>query len=212
MNDLTGQRFGKLTVLEFDHRGIEYGQARNFWKCQCDCGNITIISQHKLVTNGKKSCGCLHAEVMHKIKTVHGERHTKLYNTWVNMKNRCLNKNVACYERYGGKGIQVCDEWLEYKNFSEWAHASGYQEGLTIERIDPTGDYCPNNCEWISFVENCRRAGQKDCWGKNLETGEYVEFHGIKDFADSRGLSNKAIDRVLHNKAKTHKNWTFGYL
>ena len=212
MQDLIGKRFGRLTVIEFDHYDTSGRSRRAIWKCRCDCGNETYVRQNNLKCGTTKSCGCLQKESTRKTKYIHGERHTKLYQTWVNMKSRCLNPNVECYERYGGKGITICDDWLVYKNFSDWAHQAGYQDGLTIERIDPAGNYCPENCEWITFAENCRRAGQKDCWGKNLETGEYVEFHGIRAFANSRGLSYKAIDRVLHHKAKTHKKWTFGYL
>lgn len=208
IEDLTNKKFGRLTILEFVYRK----NGRNYWKCKCDCGSIVIKNEHNLKNGDTKSCGCLHRDITKKIKTTHGERHTRLYRIWSNMKSRCYNSNVSCYERYGGKGIHVCDEWMKYENFSKWAKSHGYKDDLTIERINPTGNYCPENCEWISFKENCSRAGQKSCWGLNLITGEYIEFKNIKKFSEEHGFSRKCIDRVLHGRNKTHKNWIFGYL
>jgi len=209
IKDLTGNKYGKLKVLKFSHTDKNQGR---YWLCQCDCGNIKAINEKRMKSGMTRSCGCLHKEVIREKHLIHGERKTKLYQTWVNMKNRCYNSKIECYSRYGGKGIKVCPEWHTYINFSNWAKKNGYREGLTIERIDPQKDYCPENCEWITFSENCRRAGQKSCWGRNLATGEYVEFTNIKDFSEKNGFSRKCIDRVLHGKNKTHKGWVFGYL
>ena len=106
----------------------------------------------------------------------------------------------------------MCDEWLNsYETFRDWALSHGYSEELTIDRINPNGNYEPDNCRWITSHDNSVRAHEVSCWGKNLTTGEYVEFVNIRNFASERGLSYSCIYRVLHGKNKTHKNWVFGY-
>ena len=108
----------------------------------------------------------------------------------------------------------MCDEWLhDFSKFSEWAHGHGFQEGLTINRIDSSKDYCPENCEWIPLEENNRLARKRVfCWGINQDTNEYYEFDNIREFARQHDLNFSAIDQVLHKHNKTHKNWIFGYI
>lgn len=213
--DMIGKRFGKLTVINESPPK----NGRRCWRCSCDCGNETIVMEKNLKNGITKSCGCLRLERVHEAKTVHGEsggkivgERTALYRCWSNMKSRCYNENVRSYADYGAKGIEVCDEWRnDFTKFSEWAYTHNYQDSLTIERIDPTKNYCPENCEWITLSENSRRAHNKYCWAKNIVTGEYVEFWGIRNFAKERDLDYKAIDRVLHGRAKTCNDWIFGY-
>lgn len=212
---LVGQKFGRLTVLkQAPSRG-----GKKAWECRCDCGNTCIVIETNLKNGNTQSCGCYRLDRVSETKYIHGEAggkyvgpRTRLYRCWSNMHSRCYNPNVRSYHDYGVKGIRVCDEWHEFTKFAEWAHTYGYRDGLTIERKDPHRDYCPENCEWITLSENSKRAHVKSCWGKNLITGEYVEFTGIRDFAAERGLSYSCIDRVLHGRNKTHQDWIFGYL
>lgn len=90
-----------------------------------------------------------------------------LYSTWQNMKTRCFNSKTSVYLRYGAKGITVCKEWLTIEGFMSWAYSSGFQEGLSIERKDPSGNYCPENCEWITIGENSRRRNLRHDYSKN---------------------------------------------
>lgn len=216
-----GDKFGKLTVIELPERRNK--EHKLLAVCRCECGNIIEVVKYKLVQKNKpvQSCGCLRIERLHEIKTVHGQAgglivgsRTQLYRCWSNIKSRCYNSKVRSYADYGAKGIKMCDEWLQdFVAFSKWATSNGFKEGLTINRIDPTKDYCPENCEWITLSENSRLAKKEvHCWGRELLTNEYYEFDNIRQFAREHDLSYSAIDQVLHKHNKTHKGWIFGYL
>lgn len=147
IKDLTGQRFGRLTVLEvhdITNRGAH-------WKCLCDCGNTHIVQSGHLSFGSIKSCGCGHGNHKHDRS---GER---LWNIWYGMKYRCENSNHDGYRRYGGRGIEVCNEWQDYEVFREWALINGYVGGLTIDRINNDGNYEPSNCQWLTRIENIKK-------------------------------------------------------
>lgn len=215
IEDLTGRTFGYLTVIKPERTK----DGRNGWLCQCDCGNTVVERSWILMHEKRRSCGCKQHTLIGARRRTHGMaggkyegRRSPLYRCWSNMKSRCYNPNVRSYADYGAKGIGVCDEWInDFEAFAGWANDNGYQDGLTIERKDANGNYCPENCEWITLSENSRRAGRRHCYGYNYETGETVEFVGIREFASERGLSYSAIDQVLHGHNKQHKGWTFEY-
>lgn len=214
----------KLTIIGEADPYIESSSRRICprFLCQCDCGNVKAIMKRSLdCKNPTKSCGCYRFERIHEIKTIHGQsggklvgNRTQLYRCWSNIKSRCYNKNVRSYADYGRKGIVLCDEWLhDFCAFAKWSEENGFQEGLTINRKDPSKNYCPDNCEWISLEENSRQAKKEvHCWGKELATGDYYEFNNIRQFARDHDLNFSAIDQVLHKHNKTHKGWIFGYL
>jgi hypothetical protein len=149
-HDLTNQRFGRWTVLSGSGRD-QYGNV--LWLCKCDCGNTNIIKGYHLVTGGSRSCGCLRTDMARKVHLIHGMKGTRLYRIWGGMLIRCENKNRADYKYYGGRGISVCKEWHDFKNFSEWALHNGYSHDLTIDRKDVNGNYCPDNCKWSTRKE-----------------------------------------------------------
>lgn len=165
--DITGKRFGRWTVIRKDDPVIKNGCCNHVWICKCDCGTIRPVLQHSLVTGRSKSCGCYSRDKTHQLHTKHGMSTTRIYGIWNSMKGRCLNHNDQDYPNYGGRGISVCDEWLNsFEEFYKWAIRNGYQEEktdkgvniLTLDRIDVNGDYEPTNCR---FVTNSVQAKNK---------------------------------------------------
>lgn len=120
--DLTGKRFGHLTVIKRASNTNCNGHITTRWVCRCDCGTEKVISGKHLKSGAVISCGCIGQEHSRAAKITHGKAHSRLYGVWCNMKNRCYNPNVSCYKRYGGRGIGVCDEWKNsFQAFYEWA-------------------------------------------------------------------------------------------
>ena len=144
--DLTGQRFNKLIVINKEK--TENG--RIFWNCLCDCGNNIVVITGNLKSNRVKSCGCLKVQKLIERSTIHNQRHSKLYEVWKSIKQRCFNPNNSSYKNYGGRGITMCDEWKnDFTSFLNWSINNGYSIGLTIDRVNNDWNYCPNNCRWV---------------------------------------------------------------
>jgi len=158
--DLVGNRFERLVVTEFV--GTKGGKRR--WKCLCDCGNERILPTDALRNGNTKSCGCLHVDRTKSAHTRHGAsvggKRNRIYQIYHNMTQRCTNRNNNDYKYYGGRGIIVCQEWLKgFEMFRDWALSHGYQGGLEIDRIDSNGNYCPENCRFVSRAIQCRNQG-----------------------------------------------------
>jgi hypothetical protein len=152
--DLTGQRFGRLVVLS---RGPNNKTNHVMWRCRCDCGKEIMVFSGVL-RKSVRSCGCAAAEKARMRLTKHGallyQKRDILYGKWQRMKSRCYRPADPKYKNYGARGITMCKEWKnDFGCFREWAIKNGYKPGLTIERIDVNGNYCPSNCKWIPMEE-----------------------------------------------------------
>lgn len=194
--DLTGRQFTYLTVLS---RDTDPKYKRVTWKCLCKCGKIVSVSSNELKRKygSTKSCGCRKHETQN---VKHGLRHTRVYNIWTGICQRCYNPHTKEYKNYGGRGIEMCFEWhKDFLTFYNWAMSNGYQDNLTIERIDNNGNYCPENCKWITLSEQAN----------NRRNTIYIEHAGqiktIKEWAELYGVDRKiSYQRYwrAHNKSK----------
>lgn len=178
--DLSNKQFGKLRVV----RKVQNQNNKTMWECKCDCGNTTFVITANLTCNRVKSCGCLRKEKTILRSTTHNQRHTNLYEVWKTMKQRCNNPNNKTYKNYGGRGISICKEWNDkFDCFYMWSIDNGYKQGLTIDRIDNNGDYCPENCRWtdrITQANNSRWNKHIIVNGKDDTLANWLRFYNLK--------------------------------
>lgn len=180
--NLLNKKFGKLTVVSLDH----LGKGGTFWLCECECGHHKVVRGSHLTAGDVKSCGCLRKEVLD--STTHGMSYSRLYSSWASIKKRCLLVTNKSYKSYGGRGITICDEWKEsFEAFRDWALANGYDDTLTIDRIDNDGNYEPSNCRWVNAKTQAR----------NRSTNTLITFNGetrcVSEWAEMKGMSNGAL-------------------
>lgn len=190
--DLTGQRFGKITVIE---RAPDFGSGRSrqtMWLCKCDCGKIISVRSHALRGGHTQSCGCLVAE-NHQV--IHGLSHSRICRIFRAMKQRCYNPKANAYKDYGGRGITICDAWLDsFPAFYEWASTHGYQDNLSIDRIDVNGPYSPENCRWVNQQTQC--ANKRE----TIRLEHNGEIHTIEEWAAITGLAAGTIRTRIYTR------------
>lgn len=176
--DLIGNRFGSLTVIE---RKCSDEKGQSLWLCRCDCGTEKIVRGHDL-KGGTKSCGCSRRYNTGLYK--HGLSRTRIHRVWRSIIDRCYNENNADYKHYGARGIIVCVEWKnDFMEFYRWSLANGYQEKLTIDRIDTNSGYFPENCRWVSMdVQANNRRNNKlfTLNGKTQTLAQWSKETGVK--------------------------------
>lgn len=193
--DLTGQRFGRLTVIE----RANTGKPRGWWKCLCDCGNETIVQSDSLRRGSTKSCGCYGKERALEAATKHGhggrKNRSRLYRTWSGMIQRTTNPKDKYYYNYGGRGIGVCPEWREsFPEFQKWAEDTGYKDDLYIDRIDNEKGYSPDNCRWVTRFQQ----------QNNLRCNVRYRFLDGKSFTQSEMAKALCIEkRHVHKSVKS---------
>lgn len=201
--NLSGMTFGRLVVVRFAGR-TSY-KAR-LWECECECGEKGIIARGSQLTAGlKRSCGCLVGDTNRKTKTKHGMRYSPEYSSWMSMKRRCYRKKDQAYDRYGGRGITVCERWL--KSFSHFFEDMGPRPTMqhTLDRIDKDGNYSLCNCRWATKKEqtiNRRNTLMIEHNGKRLSVSEWSEIIGVSPDAIAQRLKKSMpIEKVLYSGA-----------
>ena len=184
--DLTGQRFGRLTVI----KRVENDGEKVMWLCRCDCGNETTVFSGYLRNGDTKSCGCLSKDKLRERRFKHGEsRKTRLYNIWIHIKHRTSGKanEKRTKKWYTDKNIKMCEEWSDFRNFRDWANENGYDDSLTIDRIDGNKGYSPENCRWVDWKTQTRNKSN------NINITRNGETKCLKDWCTELGLKYKSI-------------------
>lgn len=187
--DISGQRFGRLTVLEFSH--IQDGRA--FWRCLCDCGTNAIVNGRNLRQRLTMSCGCIRTENVTERNTTHGMTFTSEFSCWTAIISRCTNPKNSHFKYYGGRGIAVCQRWLDsFENFFEDMGPNPSPKH-TIDRKDNDGPYCKENCRWATRKEQ----------GQNKRNNVKITFRGKTQCASAwsmeLGISRKTVVRRHRN-------------
>lgn len=207
-----GSRFGRLVVISDAGRSVKGN--RQQYLCKCDCGNEIVVIGKSLKSGNTKSCGCYKKQALLQANITHNLTKTPLYRVWATMKDRCFREKSPKYKDYGGRGITVCDEWLnDFKAFYNWSMANGYKCGLTLDRIDVNGNYEPSNCRWVTINQQANNKRNNIYLTKNGETHlakEWSEILGINfytiysrkklGFSDEECLSIKKLPRRRINK------------
>lgn len=213
--DLTGQRFGRLVVLN-ECGTDKYGNY--IWKCQCDCGNITTAASGNLRRGHTQSCGCLWEDTVpgaNKFDCVF-DSNSRLYKIWVHIKERCGNPNNRDYEHYGKRGIYVCEKWMNsFTAFVSWAIDNGYNDSLTIDRINVNDGYYPKNCRWVNMKTQENNKTDNRMLSLNGETktlSQWSDITGISSSTISARLNKlgwsveKALTTPVRNITRRHNN------
>lgn len=210
--DLTGQRFGRWTVINRapDHF-TKSGNRITMWNCICDCGNEKAVIANSLRKGTTFSCGCYSAEQKGKRLAERNKKNAKysgasrdrISAVWRGILQRCYNESNECFYLYGGRGIKVCEEWrADYMAFRKWSYENGYDETApygecTLDRIDANGDYCPENCRWTTAKQqaNNRRSN-------HLVSG-FGKIQNIRSWADELQMP---YDKLYHRLST--RNWS----
>jgi len=212
-----GQKFGRLIVLAIERR--QNGKyLRWMWECKCECGDVRWYRGEYVWNGHTSSCGCFSRDHQNALK--HGESGTRLFTIWSHMCIRCdpSKKDDVRNRRYAGREIKVCDEWHDYTVFAKWAKENGYNDSLTIERIDNDGDYCPENCKWISKPKQARNRGTTfhvTYNGRDMSLAEACELAGMpykQVFARIKYMSwpvDKALSVPINETRKWKRNERF---
>lgn len=177
--DIKGQKFGKLTAIEFAYRDKNHS---HYWKFRCDCGNEIVVRKNSVTSGNTTQCKQCSNNDKKERATTHGMAKTRLYKEWAGIIQRCENPRSTSYDRYGKQGISVCEEWHDFEVFKTWAMENGYTDNLTIDRIDSKGNYEPLNCRWVDVITQNNNQKTNVTFEHNGEThtlSEWARLYGM---------------------------------
>lgn len=184
--DLIGMKFNMLTV---EARGKNLPGGTATWICRCDCGKLTTATSYSLTSGGKKSCGCLRYASKN---YTHRQTKTDIHNKWLSMKQRCFDKNHGSYAKYGALGITVCDEWKNnFIAFCNWSYENGYKEGMSLDRIDNSKGYSPDNCRWVTWKGQCNNRRS------NLKITYRGKTQNLRQWCDELSLNYQLVHQRM---------------
>ena len=214
--DLSGKKFGRLTVLYREDFIKKDGKKETAYVCKCDCGEVKKVIACNLKNGHTTSCGCKSLENRTKARTTHHLSGTRIYRIWRGMKTRCENQSDYHYKLYGGRGITICDEWRTFESFYQWAINNGYKETLTLDRIDVNGNYEPNNCKWATQKEqsNNTRRNRRIVHNGILHTlSEWAQITNIQPSTLAyRIKSGWSFAKAISEPVRGGKSWVLNYV
>lgn len=200
--DLSGQKFNSLLVIE--HAGRNH-IGKHIYLCKCDCGKSVILRGEDVKSGNTKSCGCLRSKMVADKNFKHGYAHTPMYNVWSSIKARCLNHNDKQYSDYGGRGITICESWMQYENFHD-DMINTYKHGLSIERVDNNKGYGKENCIWadrITQANNKRRNRFMEYDGEKMTVSQMAKKYNIHpSVLQSRLRVGWSVEKALTTPSK----------
>ena len=195
---MEGKEFGYLKVIGKSEKVGNRNQV--YWDCECVCGTVKPFQGDGLRNGSSKSCGCKRADG----HGTHRMSKSRIYSIYQHMLNRCRNPNVESYPYYGGKGITVCEEWQRFEPFYDWSMANGYDERRSIDRIDNSKGYFPQNCRWSTDKEQARNTTRTVCNESVVAQIREMFASGVKnkDIAEIFGISRAHVSDIVY-----HKSW-----
>jgi hypothetical protein len=197
--DLSGRAFGKLTAIV----PVGLNKSRQYvWWCHCECGGNSIANGSNLLRGNTLACGCVRQVDLADRTRKHGMSKTRMFKIWTGVTKRCTNENCSSYNRYGGRGIEMCDRWKEsFENFYG-DMKDGYADNLTLEREDPNGNYCKDNCKWATMIEQAR----------NKTNSVFIEYNGQKksmaEWAELKGVPSGTIGNRIRAGWSVERSFT----
>lgn len=194
--DYAGQKFNRWTMISFSHRE----GPRTHWLCRCDCGTEKIVNVGNVRSGGSASCGCLQRETTSDVMATHRLSQSPMYRSWSSMKSRCLNPNNYDYKWYGGRGITVCEQWMDFKNFLADMQPS-WRKGLTIDRINADGNYEPSNCRWATLKvqqRNRTNTAHIDTPDGRMSIAEFAERCGLP-WGIAKNVVSNGVAQAIFN-------------
>lgn len=212
LNDIVGTKIERLFVTKYlgNYRdGTK--QKHHYYECLCECGEIVTTHRINLLRGSTKSCGCLGKDLLIERNKTHGLSDTRLYRIHHDIKRRCYNKDNHAYDYYGGRGIKVCDEWLNkdngFINFYNWSMKNGYQDDLTIDRRDNNKGYSPENCRWVTRKVQSQNTRQALKIVGVSPDGDKYKFESLQSCIRKTGLGEVRINRILDGKSDLENGW-----
>jgi hypothetical protein len=200
--DLTNQRFGRLTALLPVKKPWS---SKYYWACRCDCGREVETIGSNLLRGNSTSCGCAKNEAVGALNFQHGMSKTRMFKIWAGIRKRCNNPNMTSYSHYGGRGIRVCERWDTFIQFY-LDMKEGYADNLSLERINPNGDYEPSNCKWATAKQQARNKRNTvllECDGVKRTAAEWEEITGVpRNTIWNRVKRGWTVNQSIYGKAE----------